>query len=229
MGYIYKITNKINNKSYIGQTITPIKIRMYKHYSNAKTATTGIDFAIKKYGKENFIVEQLCECANENLNDQERYYIHYYDTYNNGYNLTIGGQDITTRLNLNEQELINSYLSGKNIKELSIIYNCSEKTISNILHVNNIEIRHNNNIQNILGQGKQFKTGDNVKAVYIPELEQTFPSLKDCAQWLIDNNYSKANSMEMARKSISRVLRGDRKTYCKLHFQYADQILHISR
>ena len=39
-------------------------------------------------------------------------------------------------------------------------------------------------------------------------------------QWLIDNNYSKANSMEMARKSLSRVLTGERKSYCKLHFEY---------
>ena len=38
MGFIYKITHQINNKVYIGQTITPIKQRMYKHYSNAKKA-----------------------------------------------------------------------------------------------------------------------------------------------------------------------------------------------
>lgn len=221
MGYIYKITNKINNKSYIGQTITPIKVRMYKHYSHAKTATSGIDFAIQKYGKENFIIEQLCECNNECLNDQERYYIHYYDTYNNGYNLTIGGQDISTKIQLNEQQLITDYLEGKTVKELAKEYNCSEKTISNILHINNIKIRHNNNSQNIIGKGKQFQIGDGIKAVFIPELNKNFPSLKDCAQWLIDNNYSKASSMEMARKSISRVLRGNRKTYCKLHFQYA--------
>jgi len=31
MGYIYKITNNINGKAYIGQTITPVKLRMYKH------------------------------------------------------------------------------------------------------------------------------------------------------------------------------------------------------
>ena len=82
MGYIYKITNKINNKMYIGQTITTIKERMYKHYSNAKKATTGIDFAIGKYGKENFIVEEVCSCLDEDLDDLEQFYIAKFDTYN---------------------------------------------------------------------------------------------------------------------------------------------------
>ena len=219
MGYIYKITNKINNKMYIGQTITTIKERMYKHYSNAKKATTGIDFAIGKYGKENFIVEEICSCPNEDLNDLERFYIAKFDTYNTGYNLTIGGQDSTTALNLNEQEVISKYLEIKNVNKTAEYFKCCNKVISRILHKNNINVLHNNNIQN-LTKGHCFKENEKVKAVKIIELDKDFPSLKECAQWLIDNNYSKANSMEMARKSLSRVLTGERKSYCKLHFKY---------
>lgn len=211
MGYIYKITNKINGKSYIGQTSTPINVRMYKHYSNAKNAITGIDFAIQKYGKENFEVQQVCECPDECLNDQERYYIHYYDTYQNGYNLTIGGQDISTKLILDEKQIIKEYQSGLFIKDIALKYNCCEKTISNILHNNNIFIRR--------GVGKRF-SGENSKPVLIVELNQSFNSLKDCAQWLMDNGYSKAQDVNTTRRSISRVLCGDRKSYCKLHFQY---------
>lgn len=75
MGFIYKITNKINGKVYIGQTIMPIKNRMYKHYSQAKNGKniTGIDAAIKKYGKENFEVKQILECPNEDLDLQENF------------------------------------------------------------------------------------------------------------------------------------------------------------
>lgn len=105
------------------------------------------------------------------------------------------------------------------IKQISEKYNCCEKTISNILHSNNIKIRHNNNLQN-LKKGTPFKKGDGAKKVYIIELDKSFDSLKDCSQWLIDNKYSKASNMEMARKSLSRVLCGERKTYCKLHFKY---------
>lgn len=219
MGYIYKITNKINNKMYIGQTITTIKERMYKHYSNAKKATTGIDFAIGKYGKENFIVEEICSCPNEDLDDLEQFYIAKFDTYNTGYNLTIGGQNFTTALNLNEQEVISKYLEIKNINKTAEYFKCCNKVISRILHENNIKVLHNNNIQNLTKE-YCFKENEKIKAVKIIELDKYFPSLKECAQWLIDNNYSKANSMEMARKSLSRVLTGERKSYCKLHFKY---------
>ena len=52
-GYIYLITNKINNKKYIGQTTRTIKIRISDHFSNLYK-NYAITNAIKKYGKENF-------------------------------------------------------------------------------------------------------------------------------------------------------------------------------
>lgn len=220
MGYIYKITNQINQKSYIGQTINSIKERMRKHYDHALEATTGIDYAIYKYGKNNFTVEEICQCDDAQLDELERYYIQLYDTYNNGYNLTIGGQDYSTRWIVDEQEVIDKYNNGKTIEELSVEYNKGYKAITNLLHRNNVKMRRGLNPENVIGKGKQFKEGDGVKAVYIQELNLTFPSLKECAQWLIDNNYSKANSMEMARKSLSRALHSDKKTYCKLHFSF---------
>ena len=219
MGYIYKITNHVNGKSYIGQTITSINTRMLKHFSNAKKATTGIDYAIQKYGKENFEIEQVCECANENLDDLERYYIQYYNTYNDGYNLTTGGQDISTKIQLNEFEVVHKYLAGKTIKELCELYNCCDKVISRILHDHKVPIRHNNNESN-LEKGKKFQVGENTKAVYVKEVNKTFASLKECAEWFIQSGYSKASSMELARKSLSRALNGDRKTYCKLHVEF---------
>ena len=196
---------------------------MYKHYSNSKKATTGIDYAIRQYGKENFTVEKIYEAEeDEDLDALEIYYIELYDTYYNGYNLTPGGKLGSSQLNIDKDSLIKDYLSGKTIQELCIPYDCCEKTISNILHTNNIKIRKGgNNPQNIIGKGKQFKEGDNVKAVYIKELNLTFPSLKECAEWLMDNGYSKAKTMVDTRKSISRVLTGERQTYCKLHFYYA--------
>ena len=69
-----------------------------------------------------------------------------------------------------------------------------------------------------------FKEGDHAKAVKIIELNLTFNSLKDCAQWLLDNGYSKAKSMELARKSLSRALNGKRASYCGLHFEFAEVI-----
>ena len=219
MGYIYKITNIVSGKSYIGQTIMSIRERMNKHYSNAKTATTGIDYALAKYGKEAFVVEELCSCPNQRLDELERYYIDYYDTYNNGYNLTIGGQKTTSRLILDETKIVNQYIEGSTIIDLAHLYHCSDKVIHNILVSHNVAIRHQNNESNLL-LGKKFVSGDNAKPIKIVELNLQFASLKECAEWLMKHNYSKANSMEATRKSISRVLTGQRQTYCKFHFVY---------
>jgi len=161
----------------------------------------------------------LCECPDNVLDSMEKYYIERYNTYQDGYNLTVGGQDSTTKLNLDERNVIDMYLGGFSIKDICETLGCCEVPVSNILHKHNIAIRHNNNIQNILGSGCQFQIGDGAKPVRLHELDMHFDSLKNCAQWLIDNGYSKASSMDLARKSLSRALHKN-KTYCKLHFSY---------
>lgn len=223
MGFIYKITNKINGKVYIGQTITPIKNRMYKHYSQARNGKniTGIDAAIKKYGKENFKVEQILECPNEDLDLQEKFYISKYNSFENGYNLTIGGQCGTTSLNINIEEAIKKYNELKTVEKTAKYFGCCAETMSKILRANGINVKPQLHLENLSRAPKtMFKEGDNTKKVRIVELNLIFNSLKECSQWLIDNHYSKASTMEAARKSLSRALNGDRATYCGLHFEF---------
>lgn len=101
---IYKFTNKINNKSYIGQSVN-IANRVHDHYYRAfynypsnKEYEKAFYRALRKYGKENFIFEILEECSKKELNTREQYWIQYFDSYNNGYNETIGGdQDVIPR------------------------------------------------------------------------------------------------------------------------------------
>lgn len=86
---IYKITNKINGKVYIGQSVD-IDTRWRQHI-NAKDDVL-IHKSIQKYGVENFSFEILLECSEEMLNDWERDMISLYDCISpNGYNLTDGG------------------------------------------------------------------------------------------------------------------------------------------
>lgn len=86
---IYKITNKLNGKVYIGQSID-IDTRWIQHI-NAKD-NFAIHNAIKKYGKENFKFEVLLECPVDMLNVWERDMIALYNCISpNGYNLTDGG------------------------------------------------------------------------------------------------------------------------------------------
>lgn len=91
MGYIYKITNLINNKIYIGQTIRDVQIRWKEHLRSKDEAP--IHKAIRKYGKEAFKIEIIEECENILLNEREQYYINKFNSYNGhiGYNATLGG------------------------------------------------------------------------------------------------------------------------------------------
>lgn len=224
MAFIYKITNLLNGKIYIGQTRMTVKQRMYKHYSRAnQNDITGIDAAIKKYGKENFSVETLEECEEDKLDERERYYINLFSSYDNGYNLTLGGQDGVGSLKMFDvEEVKNALQESGNIKQASKILNCCEETLSSFMKRNSIENPYQNKgkVENIFGKGKQFKEGDQVKKVYCKELDKSFSSLKECAQFLIDNGYSKASSMDAARKGLSRHLTGERNSYLRMHFTY---------
>ena len=88
-GLIYKTTNKINGKIYIGQTKRSAEQRLKEHVWNK----TILGKAILKYGKENFIIETIEECDNqEQLNEREIFWIAFYNCMApNGYNLTRGG------------------------------------------------------------------------------------------------------------------------------------------
>ena len=87
---IYKITNKLNGKSYIGQSID-IERRIKQHIKNTGSDKNPLYLDFKEYGIENFSYEVLEERSTEMLNEREHYWIEQYDTYNNGYNLTQGG------------------------------------------------------------------------------------------------------------------------------------------
>jgi hypothetical protein len=95
--------------------------------------------ALYKYGVDNFDFKQLCECPIEELDELEKYFIQKYDTFNNGYNLTLGGQGSSV-LGLDEQKVILKYQELQYITDTAKFFNCSVRTISNILKKNNIKI-----------------------------------------------------------------------------------------
>lgn len=96
---IYKITNNINNKIYIGQTFTSIKERIRKHISDSLyNPRCLIDRSILKYGWENFKYE-IIDYTNslDELNDKEIYWINFYDSLIPiGYNVSGGGRNHVT-------------------------------------------------------------------------------------------------------------------------------------
>lgn len=87
---IYKITNLINNKSYIGQSID-IQKRWKKHQS--ATDDFAIHQALRKYGVDNFEFSILEECEQSQLNEREIYWINVYNSIKYGYNMIPGGSN----------------------------------------------------------------------------------------------------------------------------------------
>lgn len=140
---IYKITNKLNNKVYIGQSVN-ISYRWTAHRcrpfnKNSNQYNNPLYKAIRKYGIENFQFEVLEECLKSELNDKEKYYISLFKSTDpkKGYNLTTGGQD-SRQINskISEKDLFeiidllkNSLLSEE---EIGKKFNVSQRTISAI-------------------------------------------------------------------------------------------------
>ena len=95
---IYSITNLINNKRYIGQSVN-ITDRWRAHRIRSKTQETPLYRAIRKYGLDNFSFEVLEECSQEELNDKEVYWIAFYKANQRefGYNLTSGGDAVSEK------------------------------------------------------------------------------------------------------------------------------------
>lgn len=84
---IYKITNILNGKSYIGRSAN-IKKRWENHRCCNGDKNLPLYIDIKKYGKENFKFEILEECQKDYLIEKELYYINKFNTVKKGYNPT---------------------------------------------------------------------------------------------------------------------------------------------
>ena len=141
MGYIYKITNKINNKVYIGQTKNLIKYRWQHHLWKANhPEQLDTDYplyrAMRKYGIQNFSIEEI-EQTND-LNIKEKYWIKYYNSVTpNGYNCDLGGAGVSK---FNHQEILNYFLTigNQNVSKTAKYFNCSLVTVLKILEQNDL-------------------------------------------------------------------------------------------
>ena len=141
---IYQIKNKINGKSYIGQS-KDIYNRWKQHKlvisDNCNSIMKEYPFyqALKKYGIENFDFSILEECSTEELDKKEKYWINKLNTYinsinSNGYNLTIGGQGSSNITPIIENKIIELWNQGLSMSEISQQEKINITTISKILH-----------------------------------------------------------------------------------------------
>ena len=138
---IYKITNLINNKVYIGQSIH-IEKRWSDHHNrpynpNSPDYNCTLYKAIRKYGIDSFSFELLEECSSQDLDEREIYYIDFFNSYYEGYNETKGGKkNCVTWSKLTEAQVaeIKKKLSTQkySLVDLSKEYNIHKDTIRDI-------------------------------------------------------------------------------------------------
>lgn len=165
-GFIYKITNKVNGMSYIGQTRYTVEFRWRQHQH--KKDNCYFHNAIRKYGVNNFIVETLEECEVSQLNNREIYYIAKYNTFNKGYNLTIGGEGKRKIYSDNQYDEIKElYLSGFSSNKIATLFNVDKATIVKILKLQGVKIREtkkiNINHQEFLELVTDYQSGFSLK------------------------------------------------------------------
>ena len=202
IGYIYKITNLINQKSYIGKTTFSVDRRWKEHQQESKSQRSQnrpLYRAMNKYGIENFSIEVVEEVNIKELSKKEIYWIGYYDTYNNGYNATLGGDG---KILYDYDEFAQLYEKGYTIKQISSFYDCDAEHVGNILKQMGYDTKTNAK-QVWSKQVAAYDKNDN--------FIQAFASMDAAARWVIEQGCTQA-SVDSIRCNIGRVANGKRKT-----------------
>lgn len=138
MAYIYKITNDINQKVYIGKTEFSVEKRFKEHCKDAfreRCEKRPLYAAMNKYGIEHFHVETIEET--DNPEEREMYWIEYYDSFENGYNATMGGDG---KKYIDYDLVVAKYEELQNAVEVAKQLNISKWSVRNILRSRGIEI-----------------------------------------------------------------------------------------
>lgn len=228
---IYIFRNNINNKCYIGQSIC-IRKRIKSHLKSIDKLKLPLYTAIQKYGIHNFTIDILysfipdestsTEDLVKKLDALEIEYIKEYDSYNNGYNCTLGGdygvlglkmtdaqkKVISDKAKISAQKLYKSvYLY--NITEKSIIYAISITAASNITKINRTYLQK-------AAQGKLKTTKNYIVAYSKEELDKKIL------------NSSKYNNSKFVTK-YSLILHQDNKEIFLNDVKEAAEYLNLSK
>ena len=124
MGIIYSIHNLTSGKKYIGQTVEKMQRRVVRHFRTVNE--TKISRAIQKYSKYDFVYGIVEEVEDKNLLDvREQYWIKFYDTVENGFNIKEGGKcargfkQSQSSIEKRKQKLIRKSLTEEHKQKLS--------------------------------------------------------------------------------------------------------------
>lgn len=144
MAYIYKITNLVNNKIYIGETTRTIQTRWNEHKSscqneNSKGYNYHLHNAMRYYGIINFKIEEIEKCEDNERFIRETYYIQLYKSYDRkkGYNDVIEGEGNSP---YSTQDFLDAWNEGLRIFQIAEKLGCHYTIVAKRLLANGITI-----------------------------------------------------------------------------------------
>lgn len=200
-GYIYKISNSVNSKLYIGQTTRDVDKRFKEHLkscSEKSKKTLHLYQAMNLYGKDKFFVEQIDEAnSQEELNEKEKYWIEFYDSINTGYNMMAGGSE--------ENPMNSNIVKEKHDEKMRSeeVRNKISKTLSELRTTAGFSAEHKQKIKESRSKRKQERAALGLSFYDHPEHMASrsitvycildsgekfeFKSIKDAGKWWYDN------------------------------------------
>lgn len=223
MGFVYKITNTINGKIYIGQTENADPYKRFeehlKEYKRPRCKNRPLYSAMNECGVENFKFEVIEECEDTKI--REIYWINFYRTFIgyhdcNGYNATLGG-DGKAFLNLDADQVIDyhinqaEYIAGRTAKYFGV----DRKTIKDFLTKHNIKYLTE---EEYYDYQKQHSIKICQIDVNTNELINIFNSMSDASEYLNKNRDCRA---------ISNVLHNRNKTAYGFRWMYYEDYIKI--
>jgi group I intron endonuclease len=206
MGIIYCIHSLSTGKKYIGQTVEKMQRRVLRHFRTMNE--TKISRAIQKYSKYDFVYGIVEEIEDKNLLDErEQYWIKYYDSIDNGFNIKEGGKcargfkQSESSIEKRRQKLIGRPLSVEHKKSISKAHKgkvLSKETVDKM-----IAYRTGKKLTDSCKEKIAFSHSKNI--YQLKNIDGTILIIKNLAQFCRDNKFSQSY--------FTRILKGERKTY----------------
>ena len=158
---------------------------------------------MQKYGIDNFSISIIEECTKDVATVREIYWINRLNTFNNGYNCTIGGKGKSF---VNYTTLIKIYRETKSISQTARMLDVSIDTVSDFLHRTNADLPSRHEISVIHDMAKPVifvdKNGNTI---------QEFDSIYSAARWMMETNPCLKSKVSVCN-NITRVCKGKGQT-----------------
>ena len=213
MAYIYKITNTINGKMYIGKTEQTIEKRFQQHCNDSQRdgmSNRPLYKAMRKYGVEFFSIEEIEQT--DQPEEREIYWIEFYGTFKNGYNATLGGDG---KKYIDYDLVVATYQELQNARKTAEKLGISPDSVLNILKSKNIPVCSSPKIA--LRQFGKITNMYSLDGKFI----QSFPSTNAAAEYMVQNGLTGCKKTTI-KQHITEVCTGRRKTAAKFKWKYSE-------